>query len=97
MVKVKGLLDFKKTDYYDYYTKVIDDYSISIIEQVMSNNNNDIKYSWNDVLKLVYKFINSELRDFKDNVEINPEINKLEQKTEQEYLEQQAKEMLGMN
>lgn len=102
MVRVKELKeikDFKDTPYYKYYGDMIDEYSIKIINSIITQQGIDTekKYTRWDVLKEVWKFINKELREFKDLDVINPNNEEVEKNELNNLLEEQAKKMLGMN
>jgi hypothetical protein len=98
MEEVKNwLVDFKDTPYYKFYEKKINDYNELIIKSILLSNDNEIKYSWNDVLKEVFKFINWELKDFKDCTDINPNNTDRKKKLYERLVEEQAKRQLGMN
>ena len=92
---MKTIRDFKDTEYYEYYEKVINNYCAKIINSIMQTQwQNDIKYSWNDVLKEVYKFVNWELRDFKDDIDINQYREEEDVGKEKELIREQAKQLL---
>jgi len=99
MAKIKELKDFRYTPYYKYYNKTIDEYCIQIIESTMIEQwtDQDKKYTRSDVLKEVYKFVNRELRDFKDKIEINPSTEEVNYEEEKRMIREQAKQLLGMN
>ncbi len=86
--------DLKDTPYYDVYLKMINTYSQNIIEEVMRNQNNDIKYTWNDVLKQVFKFINGDLKKFPDRFDVNPSRELLEKQELDEITRQQTIQLL---
>lgn len=95
--KLKEVKDFKSTPYYEYYSKVIDWYCEKIIKSQMLTQwkEFDKKYSWNDVLKEVFKFANEELREFKDELNINPTRDEQLLKEENELIEKQINILLG--
>jgi hypothetical protein len=64
----------------------LDEYCCDIVNQILDSNDNEIKYSWNDVLKLVYRFVNTELRDFADSLELNPIEEKVDESIQKEIL-----------
>lgn len=65
-------VDFKDTEYYKLYEEHIDMFMKAILEEIINNTDNEIKYTWNDVLKRVFLYIHSELKGRKDSVELNP-------------------------
>lgn len=91
--------DFKDTPYYEYYSKRIDEYWIQLIRSVMDSQwiDTDKKFSRADVLKEVYKFVNGELREFKDELDMNPNAERVQKAVEDELIKNQAKQLLGMN
>ena len=78
--------NFKETEYYKPYLARLDEYCCDIVNQILDSNDNEIKYSWNDVLKLVYRFVNTELRDFADSLELNPIEEKVNEDIQKEIL-----------
>lgn len=97
--ELKELKDFKTTPYYKYYTEMVDDYSIKIINSIITQQWIDAekKYTRWDVLKEVRKFINTDLRQFKDLDVINPNKEEEEKKKLEDLLQKQAKQILGMD
>lgn len=96
--EIKEIKDFKSTPYYEYYGKQIDEYCRQLLVEQMRTQwvEFDKKYSWNDVLKEVFKFINGDLRDFKDSLDMNPVKEEVD-KNYEEKLDKEARQMLGMS
>jgi len=97
--KIKELKDFRDTPYYEYYTKTIDEYWSKIVKSIVEQQwiDNEVKYTRWDVLKEALKFINWDLREFKDLDVVNPSRNEIEQEEMKEAVERQAKAYLGIN
>ena len=85
-MRVDTASNFKETEYYKPYLARLDEYCCDIVNQILDSNDNEIKYSWNDVLKLVYRFVNTELRDFADSLELNPIEEKVDENVQREVL-----------
>ncbi|MBO7713871.1 MAG: hypothetical protein J6S85_09905 [Methanobrevibacter sp.] len=85
-MRVDTASNFKETEYYKPYLARLDEYCCDIVNQILDSNDNEIKYSWNDVLKLVYRFVNTELRDFADSLELNPIEEKVDESVQREIL-----------
>lgn len=68
----KVVVDFTKSEYYEYYLNTISKRSQQIMIEVMNSNNNDKKYTRDDVLKLVFKFVETQLREFPESLDVNP-------------------------
>lgn len=85
-MRVDTASNFKETEYYKPYLARLDEYCCDIVNQILDSNDNEIKYSWNDVLKLVYRFVNTELRDFADSLELNPIEEKVDENVQREIL-----------
>lgn len=86
-MKVEKASNFKETEYYKPYLARIDEYCVDIVNEILDSNENEIKYSWNDVLKLVYRFVNTQLRDFADSLDVNPhEDEKVDEEIQKEIL-----------
>ena len=88
------LKDFRDSVYYDTYSKVLDNHCIKIINSVMQEQSNEVKYSWNDVMKEVFKFINTDLREFKDSIDVNPNREQLEAKEMNDLVKEYYKNYL---
>lgn len=86
MVKVERWMNFRESEYYKPYLERINEYSCDIVNQILETNDNEIKYSWNDVLKLVYRFVNTELREFADSLDLNPREEKIDEEVQKEVL-----------
>ena len=85
-MRVDTASNFKETEYYKPYLARLDEYCCDIVNQILDSNDNEIKYSWNDVLKLVYRFVNTELRDFADSLDLNPIEEKVDESVQREIL-----------
>ena len=97
MVKLKEFKDFRNTPYYKYYEKRIDEYCMIIINNILKTqwtDNNKI-YNYNDVMKEVLKFVNGDLRQFKDDLDINPNQEDKEKQEADKFIEEQAKLLLN--
>lgn len=86
MVKLERGMNFQDSEYYKPYLERINEYSCDIVSQILDTNDNEIKYSWNDVLKLVYRFVNSELREFADSLDLNPNEEEIDKEVQKEVL-----------
>lgn len=86
MVQIDRQLNFKESEYYKPYIERINEYCCDIVNQILDTNDNEIKYSWNDVLKLVYRFVNSELREFADSLDLNPREEKVDEAVQKELM-----------
>lgn len=97
--ELKELKDFNTTPYYKYYTEMVDDYSIKIINSIITQQwiDTEKKYTRWDVLKEVRKFINSDVRQFKDLDVVNPNKEEKEKQELDNLLHEQSKKILGMN
>lgn len=97
-MSLNELKDFKTTPYYKYYTEMVDEYCKLIVDRIMSQQwiDFDKKYSWNDVLREVYKFVNNDLREFKDLDLINPSTKELEDEKERKLIEESINGTLGI-
>jgi hypothetical protein len=93
------LKDFRDSVYYDTYSKVLDEYSIKLIKESMLERwtDDDKRFNWNDVLKEVFKFINTDLKEFKDSIDVNPNRDEIAKQKLEKMLKIQAKQMLGIN
>jgi len=98
-MEIKELKDFKDTPYYEYYWKMIDEYWVKIVKCIVEQQwiDNEKKYTRWDVLKEVLRFINGDLREFRDLEVINPSRWEMEENEMKEAIERQAKAYLGMN
>lgn len=90
--------DFKDTDYYKQYVEMINSYNTKIITTILSQQwiDNDQKYTRWDVLKEVLKFINWEMKEFKDLKQLNPNRELLAEDELKKMVEEQARN-LGIN
>lgn len=89
--------DLIDTPYYDLYLKMINSYSKNIIKSILSNQTNEVKYTWNDVLKEVFKFVNGDLRKFPETFDVNPNRELLEQEEYDEAVKKQTMQFLGID
>ena len=64
--------DFNKSEYYEHYLSTVSRYQQDILIKIMDNNDNEIWYTRNDVLKLVFKFCDTQLREFPESLDVNP-------------------------
>lgn len=98
MEKINELKDFKDTPYYEYYVNMIDEYSIKIITSIIEMQwiDNEVKYTRWDVLKETMKFINWDLKEFKDLDIVNPSRKEIEKEQMKEAIERQTKAYLGI-
>jgi len=94
-VKLKQKKDFKTSEYYEHYCKTIESYGIDLIKEILENNNNEVKYTWNDVLKMVFRFVNGDLKDFKDKVDLNPITEERDKEEEERLIEEQAIQLMN--
>jgi hypothetical protein len=88
--------DFISTPYYELYNKRINDYCVKVIKSTMQSQgiDDEKKYTWGDVLKEVYKFVNVELRKFPNDLDLNPTRTRTSQEQLDKAIEEQAKQML---
>lgn len=98
MVNIKELKDFKDTPYYKYYTDMINEYWIKVIRSIVDQQwiDTEKKYTRWDVLRETLKFINTDLKDFKDLEIINPSRTEIEKQEMDEAVKEQTKSYLGM-
>lgn len=85
-MRVDTASNFKETEYYKPYLDRINEYCVDIVNEILDTNQNEIKYSRNDVLKLVYRFVNTQLRDFADSLDLNPIEEKVDEDIQKEVL-----------
>lgn len=98
MVNIKELKDFKDTPYYQYYTDMINEYWVKVIRSIVDQQwiDTEKKYTRWDVLRETLKFINTDLKDFKDLEIINPSRTEIEKQEMDEAVKEQTKSYLGM-
>jgi hypothetical protein len=98
MVNIKELKDFKDTPYYKYYTDMINEYWVKVIRSIVDQQwiDTEKKYTRWDVLRETLKFINTDLKDFKDLEIINPSRTEIEKQEMDEAVKEQTKSYLGM-
>jgi hypothetical protein len=99
MWEIKPIKDFVSSEYYGYYNKRIQDYSVKIINTIMESQwiEDEKKYTWNDVLKEVFKFVNGKLKRFPEDPDLNPTHTEYEAENLKTLIEESAKQYLGMN
>lgn len=99
MTDKKPTIDFKDTIYYKEYVSMIDSYSIKIIKNIISQQwiDNEHKYTRWDVLKEVLKFVNGEMKEFKELETLNPNRKIQEQEDIQRLVDEQAKSLWIIN
>lgn len=95
MTKKDILADFKDTIYYDKYLERVSGYQRQIISEIMNNNNNEQKYTRNDVLKLVFKILEVQIKDFADSLDVNPTQSLQYDKEFKKAVEEQTKILLN--
>ena len=61
----------------------------------MKNNDNDPKYTWNDVLKLVFKILEVQIKEFADSLDVNPAQSLTFDKDLEKAVEEQTKLLLN--
>lgn len=90
--------DFKDTEYYEQYKKMINEYKNKVIISILSQSwiDNELKYTRWDVLKEVLKFINWDMSDFQDLSSLNPNRDMMNKEEIESYIKEQAKN-LGIN
>ena len=90
--------DFKDTEYYEQYKKMISEYKNKVIVSILSQNwiDNEQKYTRWDVLKEVLKFINWDMSSFQDLSSLNPNRDIMNKEEIESYIKEQAKN-LGIN
>jgi len=98
MADIKEIKDFKETPYYNYYTDMINEYWVKVIRSIIDQQwiDTDKKYTRWDVLRETLKFINTDLRNFKDLEIINPSRTEIEKHDMEEAIKEQTKSYLGM-
>lgn len=95
----KEFKDFTGTPYYQLYKKRIQEYSDKIVKSIVEMQwiDNEVKFTRWDVLKEVYKFVNKELVEFPDDIDLNPTQERERQFRIEKAIEEQSKQMVGMN
>jgi hypothetical protein len=98
MEKKTPTRDFKDTDYYEQYVEMINSYNTKLITSILSQQwiDNDQKYTRWDVLKEVLKFVNGDMKEFKDLKQLNPNREMLDEDEIKKLVEEQARN-LGIN
>jgi hypothetical protein len=98
MVDIKELKDFKDTPYYKYYTDMIDEYWVKIVKSIVEKQwiDTDEKFTRADVLRETLKFVNWDLREFKDLEIVNPSRTEIMEQEIKDATERQVKAYLGI-
>lgn len=65
-------LDFKDTEHYNIYKELINEILYWLIHSIMISKDNEVKYTWNDVLKQVYLIVKDHLKGLEDSQDMNP-------------------------
>jgi len=92
------VMDFKDTEYYKQYVAMIDEYWVKIVRSIVESQwiDTEEKFTRWDVLRETLKFVNWELRDFKDLDVVNPSRTEIEEEKIKDATERQAKAYLGI-
>ena len=95
MRKKDIVADFNQTPYYKMFLDRVSNYQKEIILEIMKNNDNDPKYTWNDVLKLVFKILEVQIKEFADSLDVNPAQSLTFDKDLEKAVEEQTKLLLN--
>jgi len=95
MRKKDIVVDFNQTPYYKMFLDRVSNYQKEIILEIMKNNDNDPKYTWNDVLKLVFKILEVQIKEFADSLDVNPAQSLTFDKDLEKAVEEQTKLLLN--
>lgn len=95
MRKKDIVVDFNQTPYYKMFLDRVSNYQKEIILEIMKNNDNDPKYTWNDVLKLVFKILEVQIKEFADSLDVNPTQSLTFDKDLEKAVEEQTKLLLN--
>lgn len=95
MRKKDIVVDFNQTPYYKMFLDRVSNYQKEIILEIMKNNDNDLKYTWNDVLKLVFKILEVQIKEFADSLDVNPAQSLTFDKDLEKAVEEQTKLLLN--
>lgn len=89
--------DFKDTEYYEQYKKMINQYKNKVIVSILTQSwiDNEKKYTRWDVLKEVLKFINWEMSDFQELSSLNPNRDMMNKEELENIIKEQV-ENLGI-
>lgn len=89
--------DFKDTEYYEQYKKMINQYKNKVIVSILTQSwiDNEKKYTRWDVLKEVLKFISWEMSDFQELSSLNPNRDMMNKEELENIIKEQA-ENLGI-
>lgn len=98
MEKLQEIKDFRTSEYYKFYSDMVNEYCVKTIKSIVESQwiDNEVKYTRWDVLKELLKFLNWDLREFKDLDITNPSRVYIEEKEMKEDVERQAKQLLGI-
>lgn len=93
--QVKPTRDFKDTEYYKQYVDMINSYKNKLIISIVTQQgiDNEQKYTWWDVLKEVLKFVDWNMKEFKDLDSLNPNREQTDKDELQRYVDEQAKNL----
>lgn len=88
--------DFIDTPYYEVFKKRIQEYSDKIVKSIVESQwiDNKVEFTRGDVLREVYKFVNKELVEFPEDIEVNPYREQEREFKIEKALEEQAQQML---
>ncbi len=89
--------DFKDTEYYEQYKKMINQYKNKVIVSILTQSwiDNEKKYTRWDVLKEVLKFISWEMSDFQELSSLNPNRDMMNKEELENIIKEQV-ENLGI-
>lgn len=88
--------DFIDTPYYEVFKKRIQEYLDKIVKTIVETQwiDSKVEYTYWDVLREVYKFVNKELVMFPDDIDVNPYREQEREFKIEKAVEEQAKQML---
>lgn len=88
--------DFKQSQYYPFYLKMLEEKKVNIVRTILKIKNNDVKYTWDDVLKQVLRFIEWTMTEFVNSPLVNPNMSAKEKKEYDKFVEDQSLELLWL-